>query len=217
MQTGDIMSLELDHIFLFVRNEAQARAMMGAAGLRVNYSRAHPGQGTTNICACFEDIFLELLWLDGSPISAESERMTLGARGRGEGSPIGIAWRGDIGDAAEPTVSYAAPFLPSGLSIPVAEQSLDLNIPFLFRAPGGVRPADRGDELVGNRQLPCFGGIANCTILVPNPAAVRRLLAPFLDISVGEGRPGLCFALVDRAGTLAGQVAWHSHDSHTLQ
>lgn len=202
--------MEIDHIFLFVRDEKQAREMMDAAGLRVNYSRAHPGQGTTNVCACFEDIFLELLWLDGSPISAESESITLGARGRGEGAPIGIAWRGDLDDAAGPTVSYAAPFLPPGLSIPVAEQSLDPNLPFLFRTPGGVRPADRGDELVGDRQLPRFSGIADCTILVPNPAPVRELLAPLPRLSVVEGHSGLRFALTDRAGKRAGEIVWRS-------
>ncbi len=208
--------MELDHIFFFVRDEKQAREMMEAAGLRVNYSRAHPGQGTTNVCACFEDIFLELLWLDGSPISAESEIITLGARGRGEGSPIGVAWRGDLGDTAGPTVSYAAPFLPSGLSIPVAEQSLDPNMPFLFRTPGGVRPTERRDELVGDRQMPRFSGIADCTILTPNPAPVSRLLAPFTDLSVSEGHPGLRFALLDRAGERAGQIVWHSGDTAGL-
>ena len=63
---------EVDHIFLFVSGEARAREMMEAARLRVNYSRAHPGQGTRNLCACLDDVFLELLWLDGSEILPES-------------------------------------------------------------------------------------------------------------------------------------------------
>ena len=60
---------ELDHLFLFVSSEATARQMMDDAGLRVNYSLSHPGQGTRNLCACLDDVFLELIWLDGSPIS----------------------------------------------------------------------------------------------------------------------------------------------------
>ena len=54
--------MELDHIFLFVRNEEPAQRMMADAGLRVNYTRHHPGQGTTNLCACLDDMFFELLF-----------------------------------------------------------------------------------------------------------------------------------------------------------
>lgn len=198
--------VEIDHIFLFTRDEAQARTMMQEAGLVVNYSRVHPGQGTTNVCACLEDMFLELLWLDGSAISAESERITLGLRGRGEGSPIGISWRGDDHDLA--TEPYAAPFLPAGMTIPVSPASLDPKQPFVFKTPGGTPPSLRNDDLAGNRQLPRFAGLANCTISAPNPDECARMLAPFEDVQVVAGPDGMRFTLIDPEGHECREVAW---------
>lgn len=52
---------ELDHLFLLVSDEQTAIAMMEDSGLRVNYRRVHPGQGTSNLCACLDDVFIELL------------------------------------------------------------------------------------------------------------------------------------------------------------
>lgn len=202
--------MELDHIFLFVDGEPKAREMMAAAGLTVNYSRVHPGQGTTNLCACLEDVFLELLWRDGSPVSDESERVTLGARGRGEGSPIGIAWRGPshIEARDDGVTPYAAPFLPDGMTIPVAVQSLDAGLPFVFRTPGGVPPSQRGGDLVGNRQLPIYAGVQDCAISTPRVDEVRRLCASLDALRFEEGQPGLRFTLTDPDGHPVRDVVW---------
>lgn len=178
------MTIELDHIFLFVPSRSAAERMMEEAGLRVNYSRSHPGQGTTNLCACLDDVFLELLWLDGSAISEESERMTLGERGRGAGLPIGVSWRGDC---PMKTDGYAAPFLPHGSSIPVARVSKDLSVPFVFESPGGVPPIRRDDGLVGERQRPLYETLRSCRIQLREPGQTRQLLAGFEKISVVEG------------------------------
>ena len=151
-------------------------------------------------------MFLELIWLDGSTISAESERITLGLRGRGDGSPIGISWRGDGHEgASEP---YAAPFLPAGMSIPVSPESLDPDLPFVFKTPGGTPPSMRNDDLVGHRQLPRYAALANCTISAPNPDQCARLLAPFPDVNVVAGHHGLRFTLTDPQGNECREVAW---------
>lgn len=199
-------SIELDHIFLFVPDERCASEMMANARLRVNYSRSHEGQGTRNLCACLDDTFLELLWLDGSEVSSESERITLGARGRGEGSPIGVAWRGEApGIECEP---YAAPFFPHGKTIPVARASLDLNLPFVFRTPDGTKPIDRTDGLVGTRQSSELATLGHCELLVPNPEHVAALLADFSRMSVKEGSPGLHMTLLDANGRIGRTITW---------
>lgn len=197
--------IELDHIFLFVPDELCAREMMALAGLRVNYARIHQGQGTRNICACLDDIFLELLWLDGSGIAKECDRITLAARGRGKGSPIGISWRGEC---ELDCVEYAAPFLPEGITIPVARASLDPNLPFVFRSPGGRRPIDRIDGLVGNRQSPQLTVLGNCEILVPYPEPVSKFLQAFDRITVREGTPSLNFKLLDANGRIGREFKW---------
>ena len=201
---------ELDHLFLFVANRETAQSMMDAAGLRVNYSRVHPGQGTQNLCACLDDVFLELLWLDGSEISPATERITLGLRGRGEGSPIGVSWRGQscFQHAEEGAVPYFAPFLPADVSIPVAAQSLDPTLPFVFQTPGGTPPLERTDGLVGTRQTPELARLGRCVLSVPDPLAVRELMDPFTEIEVTAGPPGMRLQLLRSDGTVGRVVDW---------
>lgn len=176
---------ELDHIFLFVRDEDTARSMMDSAKLRVNYERVNPGQGTRNLCACLDDIFLELLWLDGTPVSEETERISLARRGRGDGSPIGISWRGPSPYERNGEIeAYHAPFLPSGVSIPVARASLDPALPFVFRSPGGTAPIARTGCLVGTRQAPELSTLGSCTVRSPDPQPMSEFLSPFEQISV---------------------------------
>jgi Glyoxalase-like domain len=196
---------ELDHLFLFVPSELCAREMMATAGLRVSYARVHKGQGTRNLCASLDDIFLELLWLDGSDISTESDKITLAARGRGEGSPIGVSWRGEC---ELDCVEYAAPFLPAGVTIPVARASLDPELPFVFRTPGGTRPINRTDGLVGNRQSPELTVLGHCEILVPNPESVAVLLKSFDRVTVREGTPSFNLSLLDANGRAGREFTW---------
>jgi len=58
------MPLELDHLFYMVEDEAQAEAWASALRLEESYPRQHPGQGTTNICCCCNNAYLEFLWVD---------------------------------------------------------------------------------------------------------------------------------------------------------
>ena len=196
---------ELDHIFLFVRNEEVARQMMADAGLRINYSRQHPGQGTTNVCACLEDMFIELLWLDGTDISAESERITLGIRGRGRGSPIGISWRGDSAFDTEP---YHAPFLPEGMSLPIAAFSLDASLPFVFQSPGKTKTSARRNDLSGERQAPHFQALCECRIQVPDPTSLTCLQDRFAKLKVLQGSPAIEFDLLDFEGQISKTIRW---------
>ncbi len=123
-------------------------------GFRVNYSRAPPGTRNAQSLCRLDDVFFELLWLDGSPVSAETERIGLAARGRGEWFPIGVSWRGPT---TLETVPYAAPFLPNGRVIHMAVASLNTNVPFVFQSPGGIPPINRSDGLPGDRQRPLAG------------------------------------------------------------
>jgi len=201
---------ELDHLFLIVPDEKTATNMMEDAGLRVNYRRVHPGQGTSNLCACLDDVFIELLWLDGSEISDETEAITLSSRARGEGSPIGISWRGSSPFESQKggTTPYYAPFLPKGVHIPVATASLDPSLPFVFRTPGGAPPIKRTDGLVGERQVPELATLGCCEIMVPNADSVREFLTAFDRISVRSGEPAVRLTLLRGDGTVGVVVDW---------
>lgn len=151
----------LCHVFVFVDDLAGAAAGMAARGLVESYRRAHPGQGTANVCYCFDDAFLELLAVTdpveiGSPAIAPTG-LADRARWRDTGAcPIGIAIRPADGSAGGPPPfpawDWRPPYLPEGLAIPVAEASRDPALPFVFRSPGSAAPVDWTDGRAGDRQ-----------------------------------------------------------------
>lgn len=198
----------LDHLFLFVSGEDEARRMMSDAGLRVNYARQHPGQGTANICACLDDVFIELLWADGSAISEESERISLGARCRGQGSPLGVSWRGTPPDGC---AAYAPAYLPKGVTIPVMAQSLAPAMPFVFQTPGGAPPIDRDPALVGDRQQPHFERLGRCEIVLERTEAVTLVTSvlPELDVKIGPSR--LMLEVLRDDGSIGLEIDWSFH------
>ncbi|MFD2206951.1 VOC family protein [Kiloniella antarctica] len=138
--------IDIDHIFIFVDplpNEDPVEALrMQQAGFIESYRRDHPGQGTTNICYCFDNAYLELLWVNDeqalrrAPIS--NTRLADRAQWKtNNSSPFGIALRSNF---PFETWDYCPPYLPEGMSIPVAQSSLDPEQPFIFKSPGGKRP-----------------------------------------------------------------------------
>ncbi len=149
--------VELDHVFVMVRPGAPEAAALTGAGLCESFRRDHPGQGTTNLCFCFDNAYLELLWLC-DPAAARTPpaaRLRLPERAdrQAGASPFGIALRTAQGAAMPfPTWDYAAPFLPAGVTIPIALASDDPAQPLLFRSPGSRRPDAWTDGRAGARQ-----------------------------------------------------------------
>lgn len=165
MRVVHSMSIELDHIFVFVdrRELGTITQKLAQIGLVETYRRRHWGQGTANICYCFSNAFLELLWVEdevelGAP---ELARTKFAQRGFwfdqiGAGiNPFGVAWRGDAGviDGQEiGTWDFRPAYLPAGVSIPVAFSSDDLANPFLFTFPGTNAPDSWPKEKRGDLQ-----------------------------------------------------------------
>jgi hypothetical protein len=169
----------IDHVLVFVAPEAPEIDTLAALGLAESFRRAHPGQGTANACFCFDNAYVELLWLADAAEAASCglARSNLLARagGRHSGaSPFGIALRHPDADAPLPFPhwDYAAPFLPAGMSIPVATASDDPRQPLLFRSPGNVRPDRWTDGRAGDRQR--AAGLAEITgVTLAFPSGVR--------------------------------------------
>lgn len=57
----------IDHIFMLVDPGGPEIAQMTELGLLETYRRVHTGQGTRNICYCFDNMFLELLYAPSTP------------------------------------------------------------------------------------------------------------------------------------------------------
>ncbi|GGL58326.1 VOC family protein [Wenxinia marina] len=88
---------EIDHIFVFPSDIERLRHRLDTAGLVRSFEREHPGQGTANVCYCFDNMYLELLWVADAAarLNPAVARTALIERGTGETSacPVGIAWR----------------------------------------------------------------------------------------------------------------------------
>ena len=195
--------MDLDHVFLFVPSRACAERRFAAAGLRATFSRVHPGQGTTNLCAFLDDMFIELLWLDGSAPSQATQDLGLIDRARGKGLPLGLAWRGA---SSTPTFGYAAPYLPAGKTIAVARASRDPQVPLLFQSPAQAAPVHLPKEQVGNRQGPELTTLRGCQIGLQDRDAAKRALAAFARVTVRPSpRPYVRFE-INRARSSAPKV-----------
>lgn len=150
--------MELDHIFLFVEDVDRAILSAEDIGLVETYRRAHPGQGTANVCYAFENAFLELIWLtnreEAESVAIRRTRLAERADWRRAGTcPFGIAWRGQEGEQElVETWPYTPPYLPEGMSIPVATISEEPSLPMFFQSPGRLAPRDWPDERKGQLQ-----------------------------------------------------------------
>ena len=129
----------IDHIYMSIEPRGPEIDYFASLGLVETYRRTHPGQGTENVCYAFDNLFLELLWItDTSAVRSPSvQRTGLYERSlwRTNGAcPFGIAWRRSPADKhfAPPTWHYAPPYLPAGITIPIATASDDPRQPLLF-------------------------------------------------------------------------------------
>ncbi len=165
----------IDHIFALIDPAGPEIAQMEQLGLVETYRRVHPGQGTRNICYCFDNLFLELLWVDdtAAAMSPTIRRTGLYDRSLWRSSDVcrfGIAWRAPSSETglAIPTWPYAPPYLPEGMAIAVARDGDDPRQPMMFQSPGSAPPSDwpfdrRGQLQRGNG----LGAVQEITLTVP--------------------------------------------------
>lgn len=204
--------LEIDHVFLFIEPDGPEIDALQRLGFVETYRRAHPGQGTANVCFAFDNLYLELLWLT-SETEARSEptartRLWERSQWRRLGTcPFGIAVRGDLASAGVPTWDYRPPYLPAGMSIPVATDSDDPMQPMLFVSPGREAPLDWPEARRGALQSAAgFGPVLSVELALPGGAASAPLHAlkasgAGLGCAVRtDGRSGLRLLLGDRSG-----------------
>lgn len=213
----------IDHIFLFIEPDGPEIDTLQRLGLTETYRRAHPGQGTANVCFAFDNLFLELLWLTSeadarSPVIART-RLWERSRWFTQGScPFGVAVRGDLAGAGVPTWDYRPPYLaqalPAGAGIPVATASDDPALPMVFVSPGKDSPAQWPEERSGTLQrVAGFGPVLSVELGLPARAASAPLMnglgsadPPLRVAQRADGRHRLRLALADADG----------HHTHTL-
>lgn len=146
--------MELDHIFVFCKPDDGYEQWLKSFGFVETYRRQHPGQGTENICFCFENAFIELLWVNDeqetrSPLIARTGLYERSLHRDFATCPFGISWRGKSGIATWP---YRPPYLPPQMAIDVATDGDDPTQPMMFRSPGDSAPSSWPVERRGNLQ-----------------------------------------------------------------
>jgi Glyoxalase-like domain len=213
------MTIEIDHIFLFIEPEGPEIDALSRLGFLETYRRAHPGQGTANVCFAFDNLYLELLWLTSeaearSPAIARTRLWERSQWRRLGTCPFGIAFRGDLASAGVPTWGYRPPYLPPGMSITVATDSDDPMQPMLFVSPGREAPRDWPAERQGRLQRDAGWGEARVLTLklaagvTPSAALVSLAAASGLTLQPGEGPThGLSLDLVGVDGSAASTLA----------
>lgn len=208
---------ELDHIFLALDPRSDEGSELVRRGLEPSYRRDHPGQGTQNLCFCFENAYLELLWTrDKAELEANAlTRSKLPQRMAWQESaacPFGIAIRPVAGHESRPDLpfkswAYRPSYLPQGMAIQVATASDDARLPFLFQVPGAKPPAEWADGLSGTRQL--ASGLLRIVAIrlhltcapVAAMAKVQKAL-PWFGINWKAAEPMLDVIMQDGTGAL---------------
>jgi Glyoxalase-like domain len=186
-----MQGMQLDHIFMLIEPDGWQVAYLRSLGLCETYRRKHPGQGTQNICYCFENMFLELLWVDNAhDVRSESiARTGLYERSQGKAlgtNPFGIAWRDAANDAAQgtvfspPTWVFKPPYLPAGMHIEVAVDGDDHRQPMMFKSPGTSAPRDWPADKQGDLQR--AAGLGPVTRVVHNMPAHSAPCATLLAL-----------------------------------
>jgi len=202
-------SLVIDHVFYIANDSARAEAAaMARIGLEESCRRTHAGLGTSNIFFCFDNAFLEIIWVDdeseakvssGGDAILARDRLLRDKTAALTVMPFGIGMRTETPDGPLPfeTVEYPVP-LASGMknSRRVARSATDTSQPYLFRAQRNRPPSEWTDGLAGRRQRRLgYAEIVDWQFIfpagvTPGPDILRLRDLGALTIAAGQ-RPGL--------------------------
>ena len=139
-------------------------AHLASLGLVETYRRTHAGQGTENVCYCFDNLFLELLWVNDRAAMPSSVAACTNALYGGPMGHVPLAWHGERSQAGPASTltnwAFTPPYLPGGMSISVATDSDDLQQQMMFESPGSTFPLDCR---AGSRHRDQAGDACRCT------------------------------------------------------
>jgi len=187
----------LDHVWMMcavVGAPAEIHALK-RGGLVESCRRVHPGMGVANVFFCFDNAFLELIWVTDTEEAAASPltrtQLIERSKWRHNGTtPFGIGLRLDPPDGELPFAARSFGQASRSVSKPilVATSSDDLCQPLLFRAQRNSRPDAWTDGLAGSRQRQ--GGFAEISgvrlDLAADPAADLLRLRDMGLLSLGS-------------------------------
>lgn len=143
-QAAEKFPLQLDHVFLWVTKGAPEAAAFENAGLQLqDRTNQHTGQGTASKVFIFENVYLELIWIDDEQAAAKNAaRSGIDMPGRARwketgASPFGVGLhRLDNPDAIPfPVTHYWAEWMQPNTIIEFAQTVTNNNEPMFFVLP----------------------------------------------------------------------------------
>jgi len=196
--TGDATDsdIELDHLVLLVKHPQDVLEALSGLGLTRTRSSSHPGQGTENACFCFDNLFLEVLWICDAADAKREPAARLGLTDRvlsktSGACPIGLSWRG--ASAGIRAWRYAPGYLPAGIAIDVALDSDVLAQPLMFQSPGAVGPLEWPQDRRGALQHESdMGMVSRVQLTAPagfteSPALRSLTTRELVALEIGTG------------------------------
>lgn len=175
------MSLELDHVFVFVSRGAPEADRLVEFGLREGEPNVHPGQGTSNRRFFFDNMMLELLFVSNRD-EARSEltgptRLWERWMGRNTTSPFGLIFRSSDGEIPFEGWEYKPEFLPEGFSFLVGENFGIMNEPLVFKMPDTDKPTSGDPPPL--QDLPGFKRVTSLCVgmphISPSSSVIQRI------------------------------------------
>lgn len=172
------MSLELDHVFIFVSEGALEADKLIKFGFSEGEPNVHPGQGTSNRRFFFDNMMLELLWVSNiDEAKSELTRKTMlweRWNGRKNTSPFGLIFRSSNGEVPFKGWEYKPKYLPDGLSFLVGNNSEILNEPIIFKMPNGGRSSPNKSPILQN--LSGFINVSSLCVKMPKTSSQSSIL-----------------------------------------
>ncbi len=137
--------LELDHVFVWVTKGAPEASALQQAGLQLQpETHQHHGQGTASKIFIFENVYLELIWIEDETVAAKNATrsgidMLTRARWKQTGaSPFGVGLHRATGNSAElpfPVRHYWAEWMQPNTIIEFAQSVTNTSEPMYFVVP----------------------------------------------------------------------------------
>lgn len=134
--------MEIDHIFIFSRNNGIEANNLVEFGLTEGSSRVHPGPGTVNRKFYFENFFLEILWVVNekeiqSEVTSNTKLWERSQFGKNQHSRFGLCLvNSESTDKLfEQSEVYQPDYFPKGMSIDIITNKEYPKLPWTFRLP----------------------------------------------------------------------------------
>ncbi|MCG8635594.1 MAG: VOC family protein [Desulfobacterales bacterium] len=165
------MNLELDHVFIWVDKGGLEADVLVDAGFTEGEGNVHPGQGTANRRFFFDNLMLELIWVENRddtltpPIRPAYFWERWQARGE-TSSPFGLVFRSPFNSVPFAATDFSPPYLPEYMSFKIGANAGTLGEPLVFVMPSCLT---QGNQAISPDMPEGFNTVTGLRVYLPGP------------------------------------------------